>query len=366
MRTKSTKAATHPLILHRGTFDVDNFGDALFPHLLRQRLRGLAVDLEIEAPVGGRPWWTDADWARPIVSARGASAVVVGGGNVIKSGAGGVESYERAGVADAYGLIWGSDPKQLCRIWMAVGVPRRPDRATTRRLRATALADYASARDAASVEWLAEAGHPAVCRPDAAFGVADLWPAPVEQRPWRVAGFGQPYVSVSLRSRDLLASHRDVARAIESIAHQLDACVVFLALGRCHGDVEVASAVRREIRDVPSYTANAGTLRRLCSSLAGALMHLGSSLHGGVVSASYNVPVIWITRMPEQGLPKLAGAMRWMPPTTRLVRSWAEASDAARGVSVGSPVPLPDTTLAMLRTDVDDIRSQITTRGVVS
>ena len=46
-------------LVHFGTFDVENFGDLLFPLIARHRLAAAEIELTFVSPVGGPPVWQD-------------------------------------------------------------------------------------------------------------------------------------------------------------------------------------------------------------------------------------------------------------------------------------------------------------------
>lgn len=348
----------HARVLHRGTFDVDNFGDLLFPHIVRHRLAALDVEIEHQSPTGAATRYSDAIPTRRIGSDSAAAAVIVGGGNLIKTGRGALATYERRRLTDPYAALWSSDSDNPARIWMAVGVPRVPDAETTARLRSTPQPAYASVRDEHSLEWLAQTGLTAVLRPDSAFSIAEVWP---DRRSLSRDGNGHPpYVTVSLKARDLGVGPAVVARSIRSFAALLDARIVLVPLGHCHGDEIVAKEILARLPISDAVMASTRSLRAVCALLAGAVAHIGSSLHGGVVSASYGVPVVWISRTPEQGLPKLLGALRWMPPSTLLLRSWSDLVDSLVELHPSERTQARFETVAGLRRDAEALRSILT------
>lgn len=344
-------------VLHRGTFDVDNFGDLLFPHILAHRLTALAVDIECQSPTGAGTRYCDAVGTRPVGGDSGASAVIVGGGNIIKVGSGALTSYRRSRLSDPYAALWSSERAQSTRIWMAVGVPREPNADTAARLRMTPPATYASVRDEDSIQWLASSGHTAFCRPDSAFSISEVWPD--RRAESRDVDDGPPYVSVSLKERDLNAEPDVVARAIREFADRVDAKIVLVPLGHCHGDDVVAKQIFDRLSGSVAVMESCRSLQKVCSVLAGAVAHLGSSLHGGVVSASYGVPVAWISRTPERGLPKLRGALRWMPPSTMLLRSWSDLVDSSGEFDPPERTHARVETVTGLRKDTEAIRSLV-------
>jgi hypothetical protein len=75
-------------IAHFGTFDIESYGDLLFPLILERRLAGLGAEITHFSPVGGRPYWKDCVPSVPVgeifESGKNFDGVIVGGGDIIQ------------------------------------------------------------------------------------------------------------------------------------------------------------------------------------------------------------------------------------------------------------------------------------------
>src|SRR5918999_1631630 len=182
-----------------GTFDVDNYGDHLFPRVANHELsrRGVAVDtfspygrLHPTPLDGGRaaeplgPW--SPERARELAAAH--QLVVVGGGELIHlndpllARVYDTTPDELRRMAPSRWFVEGLGPELEAGcpvVWHGVGVPCAPDEEEARRLRA-ALAgrSYVTVRDRYSAQRLADAGvdQPVEVVPDSALLVNRILP----------------------------------------------------------------------------------------------------------------------------------------------------------------------------------------------
>src|SRR5256885_6231261 len=184
-----------------GTFDVDNYGDHLFPrvaaHELGRRLPGAVVQafspygwLHPTGLDGGRaasplgPW--SPERARRLAGAH--HLVVVGGGELIHlndpllAAVYGTTADELGRMAPSRFFVEGLGPDLEAEcpvVWHGVGVPRAPSEDGARRLRAAlATRPYVTVRDRHSAQRLAEAGveRPVDVVPDSALLVDRVLP----------------------------------------------------------------------------------------------------------------------------------------------------------------------------------------------
>jgi len=149
-------------IAHFGTFDVENYGDLLFPLVLERRLADVCDDFVHVSPANGAPDW---EGCAPTVGfdeflreGPEVDGVVVGGGQILRASPTPLGIYDRGGVSPfvTYPSLWlgaayvaARDGLPLC--WNAPGVPAPFDPTPARFMRWTAsVTDHASVRDHAS------------------------------------------------------------------------------------------------------------------------------------------------------------------------------------------------------------------------
>ncbi|HEB89745.1 MAG TPA: polysaccharide pyruvyl transferase family protein, partial [Deltaproteobacteria bacterium] len=262
-------------IAHFGTFDVENYGDLLFPLLVERRLDGAANDtgLDIEvvhvSPVGGEPVWGDCV---PTISTEEAmtrpfDGVIVGGGHIIHGQACDVEPYVSAGDRRlfAYADLWlGStllaDELGIPIVWNAPGVPG-PFGAATSELAfwAASQADYLSVRDQRSCDFLERTGYRGeiAIGPDTALEVDLLW-SPEELRNATKEAFSnrghapaERAIAIHMNSRYLRSGIREIASLLDDFCMKKGSTAILMALGPCHEDDVLQRQVGRMMKTNP-------------------------------------------------------------------------------------------------------------------
>ncbi|ORE97481.1 polysaccharide pyruvyl transferase family protein [Aurantimonas sp. 22II-16-19i] len=348
-----------------GTFDVLNYGDLLFPLLLRDRLGVSEERMRAFSPVGGALAWDDAVTALPIDTAAdfAADLHVVGGGNILHDRVTSLSDYAngRFGQRGAYAALWlgagliaAGQEKPLA--WNAPGVPypMEPGPAQVLRDRILAASPSVTLRDDASRELWGVGARPGIdTLPDTALDLPALWPAETLRAP-AAAAFARHGLTVPERWLALHVNDRyldgDVAlqaRQIEALAGRTNALPVLIAIGPCHGDHRLAVALRSELTIPALVLVQPRGLREIAGLIAHATGYVGSSMHGLITALAYGRPAIAVAR---PRMIKFAGFLDHLGMPERLVRSWAEAVEAAALLE-----PLPAEGLQAIRSARDRI-----------
>jgi len=339
-----SRDAQIPRIALYGTFDVLNFGDLLFPHLLEHGLRPSPHHIKAFSPAGGRLAWQDTVEARPVPEALefGADLHVIGGGNIIYAGATTLADYQGAGVerSEAYASLWlGAGliaaQSDATLVWNAPGVlaPLEDARVAALRDEILAASSYVAVRDRASFKWL-NAVDTLKCDvvPDTALDIGRLWPAATLRehacRAFTTRGAPVPasWLVFHVNSRYLDGDAAHQAALIDQIADTHGALPVLVAIGPCHGDDALARAVGARLRGPALIVDAPAGLKEIAALLAHCAGYVGSSLHGLITALSYGRPAIAVAK---RRLVKFEGFLEHVATLERLAESWRDAQARA-------------------------------------
>lgn len=292
-------------IAHFGTFDVENYGDLLFPLILEQRLSDLAESFIHVSPIGGPPVWRDCvetvSFDQLLRNHADIDAMVVGGGNIIHSSPQTVKNYDSGFSPYAYPSLWlgaayASAKGNLPLCWNSPGVPREFSTITAELVQwAASVTDYLSVRDEASRELLERAGvdRPVSVVPDTALEVSRLWSkeeisvayADVFAR--RQRSKPDRTIVFHLNSRYVDEDTSVLAARLDRICSRLEATAILIAIGPCHGDDELQRQVAWEMTSQPVVIDRPGSLREIAACIAHSEAYVGSSLHGMITACSF-------------------------------------------------------------------------------
>ena len=330
-------------IAHFGTFDVENYGDLLFPLVAQRRLAALDAELLCVSPVGGPPVWPDTV---PTVAAAALGdepldGVLFGGGNLVHAGPAGVDDYRGDGLTWllAYARLWIDSARlaaergiPLC--WNAPGVPGGFGTRSAAALRtAVDAAAYVAVRDQQSLVALRGAGIDGAIEvvPDTALDIAEVFSADELDESYAalLAAHGRE------RPERALAVHVNrrylSGGAIEATAGHLDRIAtatgstpILLALGRCHDDDETARAIGARLACDHIVVDRPAGLREIVAAISRADAYAGSSLHGMITALAFGRPAVVIAAEAGQG--KFTGFLRQFHLVDRFLTDWAEAA----------------------------------------
>lgn len=294
-------------VAHFGTFDVANYGDLLFPLILERRLRDLDLSVIHVSPRGGPPVWRDCLPTIAPADLRefegSLAAVIVGGGHIIHTSPSLIEAYDLEGLDSilAYPNVWLAPAATALRhdvpyLWNAPGAPQDFSPTSGRLVEwATSFADVLAVRDRISRSRLLDAGvtRPVRIIPDTALEVSRLWPAEAidaaHAEAFQTRGREAPArtAAVHLNPRYAGGNPQLLAQRLDRIAQSLDATMVLLALGPCHGDAELQRSVGRLMASRPLVIDQPQSLLEMTACIARSELYLGSSLHGMIAACSF-------------------------------------------------------------------------------
>lgn len=302
-----------------GTFDVQNYGDALFPRIGRAELSRRLPEAEIRAfsPLGPEhPTRFDGGDTpealgryapdRVALLAEALDCVVVGGGEIIHDHDWELAPHydrteaELRALAPSRFFIDGLGPEleEECPVaWHAVGLPFDvPDEHRKRYREALHGRPYISVRDEVSKARLEAAGieRPVTVVPDPAVLLPRLLPAGLLDRRLRYLRAIGAYpvrgpALVVQGSRVLLQWIEDLAQAIDALAHEVNVPVALVQTGPTHGDGEFAEALSARLGAEVFAVSDVG-VEDIAAAIAASAGFVGNSLHGNITAFSYGRP----------------------------------------------------------------------------
>jgi hypothetical protein len=322
---------------HAGTFDVASFGDLLYSVITSIELRRAGLGVRTFAPTTEMPYGiAGAPRAKSLSSRSIVNGWIVGGGNLLAPNANGVYGINTERYYDSILVRPGSN----C-IWHSLGVMNnRRSLSTAVRERLSTLT-YCAVRDSYSKEYLSRYSSADISViPDIGFGISRIWSLDDLKRSLSTSGrtgVAQPYLSVACRKRDV----GDVDLLVQSVSRlALDRGirrVMLIAASPCQGDDVLMERVLRAFkfgsREVRCEALVDASIVSITAALAFSTMHMGNSLHGGVIASCYGIPTIWVSQIASRGNSKILGALRWTSNKAGLAAGWQDISSIAAELS---------------------------------
>ncbi|MFW2828532.1 polysaccharide pyruvyl transferase family protein [Sphingomonas sp. ID0503] len=341
-----------------GVFDLQNYGDLMFPVIARHRLSS-GFDVVPVAPTAMRPNLSDAIDPVSLAELFGGSlrfdGLLIGGGYMIHAlpmdfmpgyGPAGVAEWAGAGLWVGATIAAGGGDMPIA--WNAPGVPHRFT-PRQKRLMAPVLraADYVAVRDRGAAQLLdAPADVPVTIVPDPVADLSRMWPRSGLEAEWRallarkgVSGAART-LAVHLRDRAVAGiAMAEIAAALDELARRHTMLPVLVAVGANHDDPATMRALAAEMQGPRLLLDDPLSLREISAAFAFASLYIGSSLHGYIASASYGVPGVLVARPAYR---KFSGFLDHSGRADDLAFQWDEAfAKAAERAASARSTPLP-------------------------
>jgi polysaccharide pyruvyl transferase WcaK-like protein len=364
-------------VFQTGTFDVQNYGDLLFPLIADYRLKPWNITIQPISPTGFDTGWVDAAPSLPfremLTDPDQIDGVMIGGGNIVHAGPSNLRDYEIAGVSDrAYAGLWLGATlvgaiRNVAVVWNAPGVPF----AVTSELEAAGAslalraADYVSVRDPASSDLLGEQeGLDVRIVPDTAIDLARMWPrstlAPAFEAliARKAASPLAKFLAIHVKERSLDLGYAEIAAAIERFSGSRGLTPLLIAIGPCHGDHLTARQISRHLRGAHLLLDDPVGLFEIAAAIANSTLYLGASLHGYITGAAYDVPGVIVAK---PALPKHAGFLTHIERPQDMASDWPAAFELGAARLAEPPRRgIPEALFALLDDHWDRIRASIT------
>jgi lipopolysaccharide transport system ATP-binding protein len=320
-----------------GTFDLDNFGDMLFPRITRRELecRLPGADVRLFAPYGrehpvrwdgGEPSEPLGVWSKERLAelATDLDCVAIGGGEIIHTRDAllapcyGVEDPEIEVRAPSRFFIDGLGPELEAgcpTLWSAVGIPFDFSTDEAARIR-TALArrPYVAVRDERSRTRLEAAGveREIDIVPDLGFLLPRLLSGSLLRKRLdylRLMGWYPPEGEAVIvqRNRDLLRLVPAIASALRRLLEDRPgASLVIAETGPCHGDDEFGNVLFSALPARTYRLPGIAGIEDLTAAIASSAGFIGVSLHGNITAFAYGRPHIILNPSDQSKLDGLA------------------------------------------------------------
>lgn len=306
---------------HFGTFDVDNYGDLLFPKILEWRLGGVLV--EHISPTDQMSVFLETAPSR-IRAANAPLMTVSGGGNIFRFNSSSLDIYKNCRDTAYPKLL--IDPCTSATIHSVPYVINSPSIASTSlNFLETLLlkhvlnaADYIAFRDEQSVQLASRITKNLVhLVPDTAFDVSRMWPELRNDLPGR-----SDYVVFHVNDR-YGGTATQIAQEIDRFISGAGLKVVLLPIGPCHRDLEFAHLVQSHTSgDCEVYGQL--SIYDFAQLIAQAALYIGSSMHGFITASSYRVPCALV--LGDSYMHKFDGVLHALQLERSVVfSSWSEA-----------------------------------------
>jgi len=331
-------------MLNIGTFDVNNYGDLLFPKLAQKKLPDFyiqAISPTDNQPAGLNDCAPSQGIATLLGDTQHLNGAIIGGGNIIHCQSSKLEDYKLAKrTTFAYADLWiGASlllPRQLPVVWNAPGVPNlfHKDQHDLVRL-ALQRARYLSVRDEGSRQYLLDVWPDADISvvPDSAWAIDQLWSQNDLQESYEALftrlKIPQPDRTVIFHANERYLGTKslsEVARKLDTIADYLSARPILIAFAPCHEDHKLSLGLARYMKTKPIALAQPHSLKEIAACVAFSEFYAGSSMHGLITASAFGVPAVAVAK---RSMTKFEGLLNLTNLEDLVVENWDDAIKAA-------------------------------------
>lgn len=292
-----------------GTFEVENYGDRLFPLIASKELASRLPNKRLQqfSPLAG-PEIT------PIINQNGnifsehmpLEATLIGGGDIISFA---------SEIASIYKDQWKYpiSPHNACWalpiihrnpgapvIWNAPGVPKSFTKDQTDLVRYLAHeSDYLSVRDETSLKRLQEAGVKKEISviPDTALMISKHYPKDtlIDLAKKNLDPLGLKigeYLVIQTHPYYVIDHIPSFTANILSLKEKLNLPILLLPIGRCHHDEQVLKQIKEASQESLHLIETSIDTLEIAAIIAHAGAFVGTSLHGNITAFSYGIPFL--------------------------------------------------------------------------
>lgn len=276
-----------------GTFDVDNYGDLLFPFIAEHRLSNF--DLDYVSPTKKETIFQDA---KKIISYKDFlnnkyDGVLIGGGNILhlmpnKNTV--YNGFEGFSYADLWiGAVKYAQNQKIPSCFNAPGISKKITNEKEQRIvnQTFNSSNYVSLRERFSKEILSDFildTNFINVVPDTALEISEMWKFDDLKK--------KNKLTINLNQR----YHRNIedsAKWIDKISEKTGFDVVLIVIGDCHGDLKFTRDFAKHLKAKNTIHLS-NSLKEVARSIAESKLFIGSSMHAFITALSYKTPAFLV------------------------------------------------------------------------
>lgn len=308
-----------------GTFDLENFGDLLFPKILSHELEKRLGNVEIELfssiggsmPFNGHPVYAiDELESRHLF--KPFHAIIIGGGDIIRLDANVAKNELYPAKNSTYNLwvlpILVSQRFGIPVLMNAPGVPFSFNSEESDLVRVfISCVDYCCVRDETSQTFLKKAGVQETVNviPDSAWAVEDTYTPDHLDKEFislsKRLAFPEKYVLLQLGSLENDIDPDTYKNAINHLEELFHCPVVLMPIGYMHNDSTVFSEIKSHMMPECRYIDDKLSPVSMLAVIKHSSCFVGTSLHGNLTAQMFGVPSVAIN---NSNLAKIRGMMQ--------------------------------------------------------
>lgn len=332
------------VLINWGSYDVDNFGDLLFPFLIEHYLGNAYTKIIHASPTGMSSRWADSIQTCTIAEAiaiENIAGLVIGGGNLISfTKSASINYFENPELAKIvhpsffyvpyllkakYGIPYAFN-------YIGVSKPILPENQNIVK-KAMESASYISCRDVESASRLNTCGvkSPITVGLDSAIDISKVFSSKYLRKYYITENINEKYgiptdkeiAVIHVKKRYFKSQFSELSHLISFLLEN-SIHPVFIPFGMCHEDelifnesffLEINATIIRQPK----------LLLDMLSIISLSNYYIGSSLHGAIASISYNKKIVIIADETESKFSKFSGFLCQINLTDCLFRSWKDA-----------------------------------------
>lgn len=307
-----------------GTFDVDNYGDLLFPYIAQGKHP--EHHWTFVAPTNSKTAFIDSKPTKTIQEIKNEhfDLVVIGGGNIIHTKPTSLPVYQTQNVHSfAYPELWVGAAKfaikrRIPYVFNAPSISNLFASSIEKFIFNAVLknSSYVSFREQYSCEFAKQlnTSKEVHCVTDTAIEIAKYLPLPTKKRKNKIViNLNQRYHSPA----------KITAHFLDVLSSQLQLDIDIVVIGDCHGDINFSKSVKAKLKNTNTQFIEKQSIEQLAHRIGESQLFIGSSMHGFITALSYGTPALLVLN--EKPMHKFVGLIENLAIDRRVICSnWCD------------------------------------------